>query len=225
MILHCYEAPEDVPKGVEIADAALLLPRERVVRHRKTGSLALASDLFRLELQAAGSGIYVDADCYCVQPLKDEEFTFGWETSHYIASGVLRLPAESALLAAMRAIATTPGFIPLWETRRRKLRYRLRRSIGMPVPIENMRWGSVGPQALTHYAIEYGVGHHAKPHDVLYPVHPEHVGLFLDPEVTIADIGTSRTRVIHLWNEILRTMEVSPPPESPLAEIIAALET
>src|SRR5690606_29530976 len=108
-ILHCYEKPEDAPKGVEIADAALVLPADRLVRHRKSGSLALSSDLFRMELQAIGGGIYVDADCYCVRPLEDDEYIFGWESSRYIASGVLRLPAESAILEAMRAIATTRG--------------------------------------------------------------------------------------------------------------------
>ena len=50
VILHCYDLPSDVPAGVETADAALIVPASRIIRHKDTGSLALFSNLFRYEL-------------------------------------------------------------------------------------------------------------------------------------------------------------------------------
>jgi hypothetical protein len=77
--LHVYENPSDVPYGVELADAAELMPKSMAMAHKETGSFALAADFFRYEVQAAEIGVYVDCDCYCLQPLEDAEYIMGWE--------------------------------------------------------------------------------------------------------------------------------------------------
>jgi hypothetical protein len=225
VVLHTYDPPEDAPYGVEIADASILLDRSKIIRHRKTGSLALASDLFRYELLAAEAGIYVDCDCYCVRPVPDEDFLFGWEDDKTIAIGVLKTPPDSHLLSALRAIGTTRGFIPPWEKPRRKFVYRLRAALGFPVPLPKMRWGTLGPVAFTYYTREFGLSGKTKPIDEYYPVSFHHTNLLMDPALRIEDIITPRTKVIHLWNEKLRKIEGEPPPESPLAKIIGSLES
>lgn len=116
VVLHTYDSsPDDLPPDVETDDAEKLLSRDRLIRHQERGSLALASDIFRYELMAAEAGIYVDCDCFCVAPLEEIDFVLGWQSDFVITGSVLKLPADSRLLAAMRKIGQTKGFIPPWE--------------------------------------------------------------------------------------------------------------
>lgn len=114
VVLHTGRQVEGCPKGVDLADASILLSRDKVVPHKRTGSYALASDIFRFELQAAEAGIYVDCDCYCVFPLDEEDFVLGRANDDGLNCAVLRLPADSPLLEAMLGIATLRGFVPPW---------------------------------------------------------------------------------------------------------------
>lgn len=219
--LHTYGTPlEGVPDVVEIADASKTLSRDKIVRHRQSGSLALASDLFRYELMAAEAGIYADCDCYCVKPIVDTDLIFGRESDQNLGTAVLKLPPDNPLLSAMRSIGTSRGFIPPWETSRKRKKYKLRSAIGRPVPISKMRWGTMGPIAITYYAKKLGMIDKAKPIDEFYPLHYHHVGLLRDPSVSLDDLITPRTKIVHLWNEFLRKDDRAPPPGSPLAEII-----
>ncbi len=70
VVLHCYERPKDTPKHIEIADAAKLLPAERVIRYRRSGGLSLFSNLLRYELLKSGLGLYVDCDVFCCARLR-----------------------------------------------------------------------------------------------------------------------------------------------------------
>src|SRR5699024_7235342 len=142
-----------------------------------SGSLALAADLFRYELMAMNAGIYVDCDCYCVRPLADDDFIFGWESDSRLCNAVLKLPPDCPLLSAMRAIGASPGFIPPWEKPLRKKSYQFRSAVGAPVPLSKMKWGTTGPTALTYYAKKLGLIDKARPIDAFYPLHYHHIGL------------------------------------------------
>lgn len=223
VVLHTYNSPpEDTPAGVEIADANDLLSHDKVVRHDKSGSLALASDLFRYNLMAAGAGIYVDCDCYCVRPLTDADYILGWESDQKLGTAVLKLPPDSPLLETMLAIGTTSGFIPPWEKPARKLHYRLRSILGAPVPLSRMKWGAMGPPALTHYTKAHALTDKAGPIDAYYPIHYHQVSLLFNPDLRLRDLTTPRTAVVHLWNKFLHMDGKRPPAGSPLAEIIDA---
>lgn len=223
VVLHVYAPPADAPKGVETADASLLLDRDRIGRHRQSGSLALAADLFRYELMAAGAGVYVDCDCYCVRPIVERDFLFGWESDSEIGVGVLKVPGDSALLAAMRAIGVK-GFIPPWEKSRRRHLMKLRAALGWPKGLSEMPWGTMGPRGFTYYARKFALAGEAQPIDAYYPIHFNQTALLRDPGVRLDDIVTPRTRVIHLWNELLRQQRNPPPDGSPLACIMGSLE-
>src|SRR3712207_7292675 len=43
LTLYCYDAPDGVPEGVELADAGSIVPRSRVIRHRDRKSTRLNS--------------------------------------------------------------------------------------------------------------------------------------------------------------------------------------
>src|SRR5262245_49782027 len=60
--LHVYDEPAGVPAGVRLLDAARILPRSALFRHKRTQSLALFADWFRYRLLFEHGGIWVDSD-------------------------------------------------------------------------------------------------------------------------------------------------------------------
>lgn len=97
VLFHCYEDVVDLPVGVEKHDANKLLPISRMIRV-PNGSPAVFCDLLRYEVQAQQLGLYVDCDMYCLQPIEDREYMFGWESDDYINGAVLKLPSGSSAL-------------------------------------------------------------------------------------------------------------------------------
>ena len=97
VVLHCYERPKGATNDIEIADANKLLPATREIRYRDClagGGLSLFSNLLRYELLRAGLGLYVDCDVFCLRPIEDAEYIFGWETKKLINNAVLKIPAD-----------------------------------------------------------------------------------------------------------------------------------
>jgi hypothetical protein len=218
--LHVYENVTGVPAGIELADANEVLPKSRVVRHTATRSYALAADLFRYELLAAGLGIYVDCDCYCIKPLDDAEYIMGWEDGTHICNALLRLPVDSLLLQDLRSIGQAKAFVPPWFRRRDRRCLRMRAFFGVPRRLADMPWGTVGPVALTYYARKHSVAQHALAADILYGLAPTRANLLLDPGLTMNDFVTPRTKVVHLWSEHLRHLCKTPPVGSTLETLI-----
>ena len=233
VVLHCYERPNDTPAGIEIADASLLLPQSRIIRHRKTGSLALFSDVLRYEILGAGLGLYVDCDVFCLRPIEDADYIFGREGTVFgwagimLASGILKLPPDCPMLATLRAIKDTPEFVPPWGKVRKMrgrplqwLRGRARAAL-----LEDLPWGTLGPRALTYYAKEYGIEHLASPVDRFYPVHWTQIELLFDPALTLKELITHRTDALHLYNSSVSRLpaEMGIPQGSPMWELLNSL--
>lgn len=222
LVLHVYQRPDDLPADIEIADANRTIPEDRIVRHGRTGSLTLFADIFRYELLASGAEVYVDCDIYCVRPLHRADYIFGMEDDSGLNNAVLALPASSPMLEALRTASREPGFIPPWYSARRKLELRVRKGLGVPKKLADMRWGVIGPQAITHYAREFGVLKHASPPDVFYPLDLRRTSLLFDPHLKIADLVSSRTVCIHLYSEMIRRSgNRDIPPTSPLGRMLA----
>ena len=223
-VLHCYGAPSDVPKGVEVADAARFLPERQLIRHRATGSFALFSDLLRYEILRAGLGLYVDCDMFCIRAIEDEDYIFGWSGPKTLNNAVLKLPADSSCLMDLCRIGEA-RFVPPWFSLRHRLGLQVRRLVGRSVPpIEDLPWGSTGPKALTYYALKHGIDRHAKDKKVFYPMDAHEIALLFDPARSLNDMISPGTVAIHLYNEYFRrrSFQVIPvPPSSPLGLMLA----
>ena len=221
-VLHVFDAPSDLPEGVELADATSLLNSAAKPWTRKGIQPAVLSDLLRYELLARGHGLYVDCDCYCLRPIENAECIFCWESDGRVNTGVLKLPPDSPVLSALRQLGSVRAFVPPWASARRQLYYHIRAAAGIPVPIHKMPWGDTGPKALTWYIKLYGLDGEAEPIDVFYPVHYDQVPLLLDPGLTIEDLTTHRTRILHLSNSRLAALGGMSriPPSSPLGTIV-----
>ncbi|WP_419906694.1 hypothetical protein [Hoeflea sp.] len=199
VILHGFEEIVDVPKGVETFDASRLMSRSEIIRH-KNGSLALASDIYRLRILREGMGIYVDCDVYCLRPFPDEPYLFGWEGNNLVGSAVLNMPADCELLTSMLEAAENPRFIPPWYSRHLRRKLIMKRMLGRRITLSELEWGAIGPELLTYHLRRLGLDNLARPADSFYPLHATQKSLLNDPELSLSDLITSRSLALHLWS-------------------------
>lgn len=220
--LHCYDVPDNVPEGVEIFDASRLMPRERIVTYRSNGSPSLFSNLYRLKILEAGMGLYVDCDVYCLKPIPQAAYIFGYQTDTELNGAVLKLPSDSDMLCEALKMVDDPYFIAPWLGERKRRRYHWRKAIGLPIDISHYGWGMLGPCAMTYFAGKASVIDHASAIDVFYPVHYAQVSLLLDPGLSLAHIVTPRTLCIHLCdNSLKERLGNRPiPAGSPLSQLL-----
>lgn len=221
VVLHSYKEYDNLPSGVTHENAEKTLPETSIIRHKKSGSLALFSDVFRFRLLQSGADIYSDCDVFCLKPLPKSRYLMGYESDDMINGGLLSLPHDSLLLAKMLELTSNPSFIPPWLDSKVQRRYRMRKWLGFPKHIADMPWGSAGPTALTWYSKETGEDQYALPQDFLYPISYYQVNRLFDPDLDIDDLTTSRTLCIHLYGESLRKHDLSAiPPTSPLGKML-----
>lgn len=210
--LYCYAAPNGVPDGIELEDAAAILPEANIVRH-SGGSVALFANWFRYELQRRGKGIWVDTDVYLLAPLPgDRPYLFGWQPGGVIATGVLGMPADSPLLPPLLNIFEERD-IPHWLSADEKLAAWLRRRLTGRTGLSRMPWGSAGPFALTATAKQLGLDREALAEEVLFPVHHRDAAWLREPARPLESVTGPETIGIHLWNELIKHFKDEPAPE------------
>lgn len=218
--LYSYSNIGNAPAGVDLADAASIIPKSEMIELTKGGKFSLFSNIFRYEMLQRVPSIYVDCDVYCVRPLEQKEIVLGYERDSSINGAVLGLKPDSDLLQDLRE-AATPAFIPPWLKRKQRMKLRFRQWIGRPRPFSETPWGTLGPRLITHFVHKRGLQHHAAPADVFYPVDPDRVSLLFDPDIRVEDLTTHRTACVHLYNEMIRRAgHAKIPPTSPLGQIL-----
>ena len=204
VVLYSYHKME-VPSGVAVRDASLILPYQPV------GSLAIFSDWFRYELLARIDGIWIDTDLVCIRPIQiADPYIFGYETEGQINGAVLGLPQQSKILSILRGLFPGRGFIPPWFSSTRRFRYRVKRVLGIHKGVSTLQHGSTGPRALTWYARSEGVLDKAQPTDVFYPYSYLQVMRAFDPTFDVLSVITQRTLCIHLWQHAMASAEIHP---------------
>jgi hypothetical protein len=213
--LHVYENMENIPTGVTCVDANLIIPKDKIFKHKDTGSFALFSDIFRFELLKRVDCIYVDCDVYCLKPIElpKSGYLLGYESDSVINGAILKLPQDSEILNTLLEITHDPYFIPEWVERSVKKKLKFKKIFGPGVHISEMPWGVLGPTAITYYVNKLCLKDKVQPIDVFYPVHYSCIHLLLDPDLTIDDLVTSRTQCIHLFNEMFRKLNSYEVPE------------
>jgi hypothetical protein len=205
VVLYCYDAPKDVPPGVDLADAGTVVEPGRVISHKKTGSHALFSDLFRYELQRQNLGTWIDCDVYCVRRFDtDTDYIFGWQNKAEINGAVLKLPSQSPLVDRLIGLFTQTSPILPWLSEDDQRKLRERKLSGDKFSLSDLPWGSAGPRALTYLVRELGLVRHALPPTVFYPLPAREAPQLLRADSDIVRFLTPATHAIHLWNEALR---------------------
>ncbi|MCE5972291.1 glycosyltransferase family 2 protein [Sinirhodobacter sp. WL0062] len=221
-----YGDVPNVPDGVEIDDAAAILPGQPFLRHTRSGSLSLHADLFRLRMLAQDDRIiWADTDAYCVAPwLPREGHYYAFQDEQNIASGVLALPHSSIALAELLASTEDPTAIPEWLPKRQRIALEAAQAAGKSVHVANMPWGAWGPTAVTHFLRKTGEVENALPSNVLYPISFRDRGKMLQPGTISLDDFGAQTTSVHFYGSRMRRMlqrrHAGLPPEGCLIDLL-----
>jgi len=205
-ILYVMDDVKEIPNGVIVKDAREILPIENVIRHSKSGSPALHSDLFRYALIGKTNQIWVDLDIIALQPFSfDTDYIFGYESPHEVNGAVLKLPKSStALKDLLKYTPEIRGYPPFLKTSR-KFKYFLK-SFGQGLPIEKWPWGSLGPRALTYHLSKTSEINFALPTEAFYPIPFENAENFLIPNLITAESFSIKTYGVHFWGNAVRKL-------------------
>ena len=208
-----------VPEGVEVRDAAEIMPEDKLLRYADTGSVALGANLWRYELMAKDLGYWVDMDLIFLKPFDfPGDYVFGWEHENWINNAVLLAPAESGMTKSLRMLPRD-NQRPPWFGPRRSLTYywrRLTTGKGMKmgtIKVAEMPWGTYSAGLVTYVAKKQGVSAHAQPPSVFYPVRWKDATTLYGPAEHIQAQITNDTRAVHMWNSRLTSLFDKPPPE------------
>jgi hypothetical protein len=201
--LYVYDEPEGIPAGVRVRDAAEILPRTAVFRHRRTQSLAPFSDWFRYRLLFERGGIWSDTDVVCLRKLDYASPTiFAWQDERQLDGAILGLSSGDPLARWLAESCEHPNRIQPYDGIGMCFRKLRRRVLGNRR--EDVRFSELGPRGLTCAARHLGYIHHALPSWHFYPV------AFGDYRVLFESPSEGRTltlqgcRAVHFWN---RTIE------------------
>lgn len=218
--LHTYGGIANVPQNVELRDAAQLMPfaEAEALRHKQTGSFALASDLFRYRLMAAGQGLWSDTDVVCLRAVTLEgPQVFGWESAHFINGALLYLdkhsPVLSGLLASFRA-----NYIPPWVSLKKSLPLRIKLFTRKHFSPAELPWGTFGPRALTYMAQKHGISAHAQKRSAFYPLSLRDAPRIFDSDFRLPEDDLAEAYAIHLWNERLKDVKGAAPAQGSLLD-------
>lgn len=214
VVLYSYSDTLTVPNGVDLRDAADIMPREQFSRYAN-GSYALGSNLFRYELFARFPCIWVDTDMLLLRPIPElADYIYGWEDASYINTAVLSIPASSPMLCEMLAlVAESPFFAPWWdETQKSKQEEAVRRQA--PLGLSDLPWATTGPKLVTYLAIKHEVARFAATPETFYPVHWRDYRLPFEPRDQVTASLREHTIGVHLWNHMLGSLKFAPAADS-----------
>ena len=206
--LFCYQAPSDLPAGVEVCDAREIVGEEKIFCDQ--GSYAHFADLFRWTLLAERGGWWTDLDVVCLRPLVGlGSCVFAREDDERVCGTLLRFPARHPLPREMAAICRDPWrWLPDdgWRGRWRKVRRRL-----LPWR-RGLRWGEAGgPSGLTRALRRHRMLDAALEASAFYPLHWRDWRRVFEEDAPLLPDGA---HALHLWNECAR-QEAGFDPEGP----------
>ncbi len=204
--LYTYDGVERVPDGIEIGDGNEILPMDTALVHRRTGSPALQSDLFRYHLLSKKDRmIWADTDAYCVRAFQTPNGHFyGWESPHSVNGGVLGLPQDSETLRELMDFTGDEYAIPAWLPQRQQDEMKAARDAGTPVHAGDQEWGIWGPRAITHFLHKTGEIRFALPREALYPISFKDRRVMVKPDAGAERYITPDTFSVHFYGRRMR---------------------
>src|SRR5882724_9227584 len=172
LLLHVYEEPRQVPKGVQIVAAEATIPRANLFLHRATRSLAPFADWFRYRVLAEHGGIWADTDVVCLRSFRfTQPEVFAWQEAGVINNAVLGFRSGHPLAVWMADACANPNnVLPYDSGHRRRLKWRRRFLQGNRRG--NISFGEYGPFGLTRAIRHFDLTARALPYWSFYPIHP-----------------------------------------------------
>ena len=183
--LYVYEQPLGVPAGVQLKDAASVLPADRIFTYGPragpgAGSVAAFSNLFRYKLLLDRGGWWSDTDMVCLRPLQfDAPYVLSWQNEQLLNTALILAPRGCELMAQLYAAAEERG--------------------------RDVAWGETGPVLFTEKVLLLKLDRFALPPDVFYPIPwQEALRLFEEDPAGSVRTAVGKAWAVHFWNEIAR---------------------
>lgn len=209
---------QGVPAGTDLRDAAEVMPKERLIRYRDSGSIALGANLWRIELLAQGLGCWVDMDFIFIKPFHDSDgYLFGWEHEGWLNNAVMLAPAGSQMVRDLQSIPR-PNRRPPWFGPRRSLQFYWSRLRQGRMELEDYPWGTFSAGLLTHVVRKNKLEAHARAPEVFYPIRWKDAREVYGPAEQVEAMLSPQTRAVHLWHSRLQGLSETPPPKGSYIE-------
>ncbi len=212
--LFSYEPDKlsGVPEGVELRDAADVMPREQLISYSDTGAVALGANFWRYQMLAKGLGCWCDMDLMFIKPLEvRSDYVFGWEYEGWLNNAILMAPAQSDFVRDLLELPK-PNRRPPWFGPRRTVLYYLERLKRGHIGLEDMPWGTYAAGLVTYLVKKHRLTEFASPPDVFYPVRWKDARTVYAPAEEVETMVTDRTVAVHLWHSRLGELKQKPPP-------------
>lgn len=206
VILYTYGTVPNVPAGIEVRDAADILPPDHIFIHASSGSPTLHADLFRYRLlEKHGDIVWADTDAYCLKPFEPMNgHYYSWGVANQVFNGVMALPQDSATLNGLLDFTRDEYPIPPWLRPDQQAVLRAAHEAGTPVHVSQMVWGTWGPQALTWFLKQTGEDAFAMPPNVLYPYPFKQRQLLVRRNFHYNSFVTDEATSIHFYGRFIR---------------------
>ena len=120
---------QGVPSGVELRDAAEIMPRDKLITYSDTGAVALGANFWRYHLLSKGFSPWCDMDLLFLREFPKDDYVFGWEHAGWINNAVMAAPADSPFVHDLIHLPK-PNSRPPWFGPKRSLLFYLRRLRG-----------------------------------------------------------------------------------------------
>lgn len=213
--LFVYEPVEGIPPGVDVVDGAEVLGLDKMIRHRKSQSVALFSDRFRYEILGKGLGAWIDTDMLFLKaPETTGGYLVGWEEEpKLVSAGFIWIKPGHPLIDDLRRHAfdehPVPGWFPLWK----RTYLSVRKFAGMPQHVSDLDWGVIGPNLLTWLLRKHGMLAGAKPVSWSCGLPWDERRKIWDGSYDWRQWINAETVCVHLWNHGLTPEERARRPE------------
>ncbi|HIF9091538.1 TPA: hypothetical protein ACX6NR_000468 [Photobacterium damselae] len=210
VVLYVYDKVDNLPRGVEVADASEIVPKDKIFTYGKItgqgkGSYAGFANYFRYKmLLIHPNSFWVDADVICLKPfLLEDELVFCYESQTTINNAVIGSKNKGhKLFYELIEYCENPFKIKKWDTIKIMMKKLYGRFWGK-CKTEFIPWGLTGPKALSGYVFKLNLEKYSVASPFYYPILPSNwKDIFLDENINISDLGDAYS--IHLWNEYLR---------------------
>jgi hypothetical protein len=186
--LYSYSQQIEIPPRIQLRNAAEILDQGEYFTYKSgpgAGSHAAFSNLFRYKLLAERGGWWVDTDVVCLSgdvPHFDQFFAN--QTDELVNGAVLFFKAGDPLMLDCLDEAWRIG--------------------------DCASWGDIGPRLITRKAKEHGRIGSSQSRATCYPIHfTEALDLLRPSEADSISERTRESFFLHLWNEVLRRVNVS----------------
>jgi hypothetical protein len=199
--LFSYEPLDGVPDGIELADAREVLGLYKLIRHRKSQSVALFSDRFRYEILGLSLGAWIDTDLlFLKSPEAVGDCLVGLEDPTLVGSCFIWIRPGHPLIEDLRRHAADENPVPPWFPLWRRSYLSIRKTLGWPTHVSDLDWGVIGPNLLTWLLQKHGMFAAAQPVSWASGLPWDERHNVWDSKYDWQQWISMKTIAVHLWN-------------------------